>query len=134
MTEVGVLLSAPQLSSLFQDFQGFKNFKRITRTGGKTAGETADCIQTRQQQMRFGPKESNKETLECFTVIFTSCYIKILAVRCNIRIWNERKEQRSSSATEIEHEIPKNIWGYHSCFNSTHISCWFFYICTCVEE
>lgn len=86
MTEVGVLLSAPQLSSLFQDFQGFKNFKRITRTGGKTAGETADCIQTRQQQMRFGPKESNKETLERFTVIFTSCYIKILAVRCNIRI------------------------------------------------
>lgn len=84
--------------------------------------------------MRFGPKESNKETLERFTVIFTSCYIKILAVRCNIRIWNERKEQRSSSATEIEHEIPKNIWGYHSFFNSTRISCWFFYICTCVEE
>lgn len=48
MKEVRILLSAPQHSSLFQDFQGFKNFKRIARTGGKTAGETADCIQTRQ--------------------------------------------------------------------------------------
>lgn len=84
--------------------------------------------------MHFGPKESNKETLEHSTVIFTSCYIKILAVRCNIRTWNEKKEQRSSSAKEIEHEKPKNIWGHHSCFNSTHTSSWFFYICTCVEE